>query len=71
MGPRLSNSFPAQAAVPPEEGERRLYRIMLWSFFTLFPLIAMFIVTAVLLRSVLPDGEARVRLASKGSPRSG
>lgn len=30
------------------DDQRRLYRIMLWSFFTLFPLTAMFIVAAVL-----------------------
>jgi cation diffusion facilitator family transporter len=39
---------PAQAAVPFKDGDRRLYRIMLWTFFTLIPLTAMFIVMAVL-----------------------
>jgi len=39
---------PAQAPAPSVDDQRRLYRIMLWSFFTLFPLTAMFIVTAVL-----------------------
>jgi ferrous-iron efflux pump FieF len=33
------------------DDERRLYRVMLWGYFTLFPLSAMFIVTAVLAHS--------------------
>ena len=33
------------------DGERRLYRLMLWGYFSLFPLSAMFIVTAALAHS--------------------